>query len=286
MQLIVSLSALNGSLYSLWQTRSHYKELRAQAPTPISCGDKDTIHFEPSVKEEKPQKGPVGYANEGSVIVVQRDRKKLGACRPHTVCQPDVADPGEAGEPKLQTSGQQVVEVVQGVINCPSLRNVLADTVDIPEGPAGGTLGNRPWRLVDAVSGISSAVGLSAPLVKVAARIRGRNVKALIDCGSTGNYISDSLIHALGMEVVPEKDFELLELANKTTIKAQGYVSFQLDNGEFICRVIARVFPNLRSKVILGTPWLIKENPDIDWVKPNVKMRRRGQIQYLPLWRD
>ena len=38
--------------------------------------------------------------------------------------------------------------------------------------------------------------------------------------------------------------------------------------------------------MILGTPWLIKENPDIDWVKPEVKLRRRGQLQILPWWRD
>ena len=101
-----------------------------------------------------------------------------------------------------------------------------------------------------------------------------------------GNYINDSLVPALGMEVIPEEDFELLEMANKTTVKAQGYVSFRLDSGEFSCKVIARVFPNLRSKVILGTPWLIKENPDIDWVKPEVKLRRRGQLQVLPLWRE
>ena len=46
------------------------------------------------------------------------------------------------------------------------------------------------------------------------------------------------------------------------------------------------MFPNLRSEVILGTPWLIKENPNIGWVKSEVKVQRRGQLQYLPLWRD
>ena len=34
-----------------------------------------------------------------------------------------------------------------------------------------------------------------------------------------GNYINDSLVPALGMEVIPEEDFELLEMANKTTVK-------------------------------------------------------------------
>ena len=51
-------------------------------------------------------------------------------------------------------------------------------------------------------------------------------MKALIDCGSMGNYISKSLVPTLGMEVVPEKDLEVLELANKTTVRVQGYVSF------------------------------------------------------------
>ena len=69
--------------------------------------------MEPSAKEEKLQKGPAGYADEDSVTVVQSGRKEKGAYRPHTVSQPEVADPGEAGGPKLQTSGHLVAEVVQ-----------------------------------------------------------------------------------------------------------------------------------------------------------------------------
>ena len=149
-----------------------------------------SVQLEPSAKEEKTQKGPAGYADEDSVTVAQSGRKEKEAYRPHTVSQPEVADPGEAGGPKLQTSGHLVAEVVQGVVNCPSLRDVSADTADIPKDPAGGTLGERPlWWPADAIAGISSAMGFPAPLVEVAARIRGRNVKALIDCGSTGNYI-------------------------------------------------------------------------------------------------
>ena len=56
--------------------------------------------------------------------------------------------------------------------------------------------------------------------------IHGRNVKALIDYGLMGNYISDSLIPAFRMEVVPKKNFEMLEMANKSIVKAKGCVSF------------------------------------------------------------
>ena len=147
-----------------------------------------------------------------------------------------------------------MAKVAQGVTNRPSLWDGSANTANIPEGLASSKIGNSPWRPAEAASGISSAIGFPTPLVEVAAHIWGRNVKALIDCGSMGNYISDSLVPALVMEVVPEKDFKVLELANQTTVKAQGYVSFRLDSGEFNCRIIAQVFPNLRSEVMLGTP--------------------------------
>ena len=61
-------------------------KLRAQAPTPISCGDWDAVHYEPSAKMEKAQKGLAGYADEDNIIVAQRDSTKKEAYRPQTVC--------------------------------------------------------------------------------------------------------------------------------------------------------------------------------------------------------
>ena len=183
--------------------------------------------FRAKRKRGKTQKGLARYIDEGSVIVAQKGGKEKEAYRPQIMSQPNVADPGWAGGPQLQALGQdRVAEVVQGVTTCLSLRDGSVDTANIPEGPAGGTLRDSPWRLVDAILRISSAIGFLAPLVEVDTHIRGRNGKALLDCGSTGNYISDSLVLALRMEVVPEKDFKVLELANKTTVKAQGYASF------------------------------------------------------------
>ena len=103
------------------------------------------------------------YADENSVIVAQKGRKKKGTSRLQTMCQPEVADPGEVGGPKLQTSGHQVAEVVQGVLIAPHSRMFQPDTVDILEGPAGGTLGDRPWRPADAVAGIRLSCGISSP---------------------------------------------------------------------------------------------------------------------------
>ena len=162
--------------------------------------------------------------------------------------------------------------MVQGMINSSSLQDICANKANIPKGPTGGTLGNSPWRPANVVLGIILAVGFCAPLIEVAKRICGRNVKTLIDCGSMGKYISNLLVPALKIEVVFKKDFKMLELANKTAIKAQSYASFQMDSRKFNYRVLAWVFPNLRSKVILETPWLMKENLNINWFKPEMKM--------------
>ena len=107
------------------------------------------------------------------------------------------------------------------------LRGITAEKADTLVGPVGGTLGGKLEGSVDTECGvISLALGFLALLLEVSGHIRGRNVKVLIDCGSTGNYISDSLIPALGMEAIPEKDFEWLEMADRSWVKAQGYVSF------------------------------------------------------------
>ena len=174
--------------------------------------------------------------------------------------------------------------MVQGVDLSQPLRGITARKVDTSVGLASGTLGVKPKWSADTVSGISSAVGFPAPLVEVSWGICGRNVKVLFDYGSTGNCISDSLIPALGMEVILEKNFEWLEMADRSWVKAQGYVSFRLDSGEVSFKLIARVFPSLHAEVLLGQPWFIQENPDIDWIIPKVKVWRRGHIKYLPIY--
>ena len=85
-----------------------------------------------------------------------------------------------------------------------------------------------------------------------------------MDSGSIGNYISDWCLAALNIPVVPEDEHESLTLANGSVVKTQGYAAFVLRCGDFKCPIISRVFPNLQQELILGMPWLIQENPNID----------------------
>lgn len=109
-----------------------------------------------------------------------------------------------------------------------SLWDGLTREADILEDLGGSTLVDRLEWLADVVLGISSAMEFPTLLVKVAICMCGRNIKALIKCGSMGNYIKELLVPALGMEVILEKNFEMLEMPNKTIVKVQllGYISF------------------------------------------------------------
>ena len=107
-----------------------------------------------------------------------------------------------------------------------------------------------------------------------------------MDSGSTGNYFSNRCLAALNILVVPEDKHENLMLADGSVVQAQGYAQFVLRCGDFKYPIIARVFPNLQQELILGMPWLIQENPNIDWAARTVRVMRRGVIHNLPTIRQ
>ena len=99
-----------------------------------------------------------------------------------------------------------------------------------PIGPAGEPLemspGERPTELQRA--GISSVVRLRGVVVELRARVRGGQLRNLVDSGSTSNYISDRCLAALNIPVVPEDEHEDLTLADGLVVQAKGYAQFML----------------------------------------------------------
>ena len=109
-------------------------------------------------------------------------------------------------------------------------------------------------------------------MVELRARVRGGQLRSLVDSGSAGNYISDRCLAALNIPVVLEDEYEDLTLVDGSVVQAKGYAQFTLQCGDFKCPIIARVFPNLQQELILGMPWLIQENPNIDWAARTVRV--------------
>ena len=81
---------------------------------------------------------------------------------------------------------------------------------------------------------------------------------------ATSNFVSDSMVTALGLLVQEEEDFHELTLADGTVLPTAGYVQFVMNCGDYKGRIVAMVFPNLHKECILGMPWLEYKNPIID----------------------
>ena len=70
------------------------------------------------------------------------------------------------------------------------------------------------------------------------------------------------------------------------TTATAGYVQFTMNCGGYKGKITARVFPNLSKECILGMPWLVQENPIIDWKWRQVTIQRSGSVITLPIVRN
>ena len=107
----------------------------------------------------------------------------------------------------------------------------------------------------------------------------------LIDSGSTGNYLSARCQTVLELEVRPGEEFEQLTLVDGSEVHVQGCVQFVLHCGNHKTKIVARIFPNLHEELNLGIPWLVEENPTIDWAIGWVTIKKNGIVYTLPCYR-
>ena len=90
-------------------------------------------------------------------------------------------------------------------------------------------------------------------------------MRVLVDSGSTGNYIDARECAARRIKIEVEDQAEKLKMADGTMVKTEGRDQFVLKCGGYKGQISARVFPNMNKPMILGIPWLLEENPHIDW---------------------
>ena len=126
-------------------------------------------------------------------------------------------------------------------------------------------------------------VGLRTPLVcplasvgfmgyELVGSINWHAVVAYVDSGSTTNYISKVVARQIGLS--PDGKSVKLQMANTTTRETLGRVyGVKFRCGQIMSIFDADIFPGLAHDILLGLPWLIKENPHIDF--------RSGRIQVL-----
>ena len=92
----------------------------------------------------------------------------------------------------------------------------------------------------------------------------------LIDSGATKKYISAQECIARKIKIENEKNGKELMMADGLKVKTIGRVWLSVRCGGYHGIVEARVFPKMSKPMILGMPWLVKENPHINWTRSTV----------------
>ena len=108
-------------------------------------------------------------------------------------------------------------------------------------------------------------------------------MRVLVDSGSTGNYIDARECTARRIKIEAEDQSEELKMADGTVGKTEGRVQFIFKCGGYKGQISAWVFPNMNKTMILGIPWLSKENPHIDWTQATVVVNKHHWWISLPL---
>jgi len=102
-------------------------------------------------------------------------------------------------------------------------------------------------------------------------------VKALLDSGATGLFMDTTFAREKGFKMERMK-YSLLVKNMDGTVNVGGAITHQVECNMFFKGHIERVRMDVcnlgKTEVILGMPWLVAYNPEIDWEKGEVKMTR------------
>ena len=100
---------------------------------------------------------------------------------------------------------------------------------------------------------------------------------ALIDSGASGMYISEGLVRRLGLATRKKKDggYDLIAVDGSDLPSVDSEtMPLSLVFWKHYERVILDIVPMAGHDVVLGTPWLERHNPNIDWIQRVLKFER------------
>jgi hypothetical protein len=102
------------------------------------------------------------------------------------------------------------------------------------------------------------------------------DINVMIDCGAEGDFIDKTYATIMGIKKLTLKEPIIVRNVDGTRNEAgtiTHYVNTVLDIGER--RRHERLFVTKlgKQKIILGLPWLQRENPDIDWQLKTINWR-------------
>jgi hypothetical protein len=131
-------------------------------------------------------------------------------------------------------------------------------------------------------------LGVKPRLLKISARegpallffdgvMNGQKVQVLIDCGATGNFVSEKTASRLKLPLVKKTIQDMVAVASGQQFPSTHVCQQEIRLGSFKDRDAFHLLDLPDFDVILGRPWLARLNPKIDWRTGLMRIRSGRQ---------
>ena len=133
------------------------------------------------------------------------------------------------------------------------------------------------------VNQVTSGKPQSAQLITITGTINGYKAIVLVDCGASGNFVSEQFVHRYKLSLTDRwRAIQSVTLADGTVKKLGGVLSMaDLTMGTYHEQVDFSVMPIQKYDCILGVKWLKQHKPHIQWSDRTVQFSHRRKHHVL-----
>ncbi|KAI3636771.1 hypothetical protein MIR68_005038 [Amoeboaphelidium protococcarum] len=113
-------------------------------------------------------------------------------------------------------------------------------------------------------------------LIRVKGLLYGQEVKILVDCGATHNFMSLKMAKRLGIGIGMDKADEEVTLGDGHATRCHGTArGVKLQVSGLVDYIDGIVLGGCSEELILGMSWLYRHNPAIDWQRATIDVKGR-----------
>ena len=127
-----------------------------------------------------------------------------------------------------------------------------------------------------------ASVSSPGRLIKLVGLVDQHPVVVMVDSGSTGDFISDTYVSQHELHEYEYKHSKTVWLADGKQHTVSRYIECQLDIGDMSQSIQLAVLPLIGHDIILGTTWLQRHNPHINWSTGTVTVEYNCKPCVLP----
>ena len=128
-----------------------------------------------------------------------------------------------------------------------------------------------------------ASVQASGRLIKLSGLVNKCKAVMMVDSGSTGDFISEAYVSKYRMHRKSYESSKTVWLADGKQHTVTSYIVCVISIGGLTESVELAIIPLVGYDVILGTPWLQRHNPSINWISYSISVNSNGKQCELPL---